>query len=318
MGVVPGMLNAIARSPSMSETGRSRVRRRTPDCEKTTPRGSAGTPASKAEARCLRNPVARHSRSRRLRVRAELLPDAGPRLTAAMIDELRELHLGIARLDPALARPAIPDVRGQRRMQHLYRLHAEGFDAVEDPLAGPEQNRGDVERELVDDPGDQRLPHGPGTPRDVHAVIAGGFARLCVGGVEPAGDEMEARPAVHLDRLASVMGEHEHRSVVRRLRSPPPAPVLVPLTADRPEHVATHQVGAPRTHEPAGRRLVRLVGALVAQVPGVQLPPALAQGVLATLLWPGNESVKRNRHVARGVLHQHPPEWLRPVSGRPP
>jgi hypothetical protein len=26
---------------------------------------------------------------------------------------------------PALARPAIPDVRGQRRMQHLYRLHAE-------------------------------------------------------------------------------------------------------------------------------------------------------------------------------------------------
>jgi hypothetical protein len=39
-------------------------------------------------------------------------------------------------------------------MQHLDRLHAEGLDAVEDPLAGPEQDRGDVERELVDDPGD--------------------------------------------------------------------------------------------------------------------------------------------------------------------
>ena len=38
-------------------------------------------------------------------------------------------------------------------MQHLYRLHAEGLGAVEDPLAGPEQNRGDVERELIDDPG---------------------------------------------------------------------------------------------------------------------------------------------------------------------
>ena len=80
-------------------------------------------------------------------------------------------------------------------MQHLYRLHAEGLDAVEDPLAGPEQDRGDVERELVDDPGDKRLPHCPGAPRDVHAVIASGFARLRVGGVEPADDEMEGRPA---------------------------------------------------------------------------------------------------------------------------
>src|SRR5690242_21035559 len=86
-----------------------------------------------------------------------------------------------------LARPSIPDVRGQRRMQHLYRLDVEGLDAFEDPLAGPEQDRGDVERELVDDPGDKRLPHGPGAPRDVHTVIAGGFARLRVGGVEPPG-----------------------------------------------------------------------------------------------------------------------------------
>jgi hypothetical protein len=33
-------------------------------------------------------------------------------------------------------------------------LHPERFDAVEDTLAGPEQDWGDVERELVDDPGD--------------------------------------------------------------------------------------------------------------------------------------------------------------------
>jgi hypothetical protein len=46
-------------------------------------------------------------------------------------------------------------------MQHLYRLHAEGLDAVEDPLTGPEQNRGDVERELVEDPGDKRLQAPP-------------------------------------------------------------------------------------------------------------------------------------------------------------
>ena len=36
----------------------------------------------------------------RLRVRAELLRDGGPELVAAMIDELRELHLGVPRPDP--------------------------------------------------------------------------------------------------------------------------------------------------------------------------------------------------------------------------
>ena len=36
----------------------------------------------------------------RLRVRAELLRDGGPDLVAAMMDELRELHLGVPRPDP--------------------------------------------------------------------------------------------------------------------------------------------------------------------------------------------------------------------------
>ena len=40
----------------------------------------------------------------RLRVRAELLRDGGPELVAAMIDELRELHLGIPRPDPGAPR----------------------------------------------------------------------------------------------------------------------------------------------------------------------------------------------------------------------
>ena len=44
--------------------------------------------------------------SQRLRVRAELLRDDGPDLVAGMIDELRELHLGIPRPDPAAPRPS--------------------------------------------------------------------------------------------------------------------------------------------------------------------------------------------------------------------
>jgi hypothetical protein len=45
-------------------------------------------------------------------------------------------------------------------MQHLDGLQPERFDAVEDPLAGPQQNWRDVERELVEDPGDERLSNG--------------------------------------------------------------------------------------------------------------------------------------------------------------
>ena len=113
------------------------------------------------------------------------------------------------------------------------------------------------------------LPHGRAAARDVDAVLAGGLTRLCVGGVEAVGDEVEGRPALHLDRLVGMMGEHEYRRVVGRIGPPPAAPVLLPLATDRSEHVAAHDVCAARAHEPAGRRLVGLVGALVAKVPGV-------------------------------------------------
>ena len=50
--------------------------------------------------------LAHRDGSRRLRVRAELLRDCGPELIAGMMDELRELHLGVPRPDPAAARPS--------------------------------------------------------------------------------------------------------------------------------------------------------------------------------------------------------------------
>src|SRR5213076_1428840 len=98
-------------------------------------------------------------------------------------------------------------------MQDLDGLKPERLDAVEDPLPGAEQDRRDVERELVDDPGNEGLAHSGGATCDVYAALAGRLTRLCVSGVEAAGYEMEDRPAFHLDRLASVMGEHKHRRV---------------------------------------------------------------------------------------------------------
>src|SRR4051812_21926774 len=193
-------------------------------------------------------------------------------------------------------------------MQGLDGLQPERLDSVEDPLAGAEQDRRDVERELVDDPCDESLAHGRGATRDVYAALAGRLTRLCVSGVEAVGDEVEGGPAFHLDRLVGVMGEHKHRRVVRRLGAPPAAPVLIPLPADRPEHVPPHDVGAARAHEPACRRRVGVVGALVAEMPTVELAPAFAQWILAALVGASDETVERDRHVAGGVRHWRPPK----------
>ncbi|WP_454295108.1 winged helix-turn-helix transcriptional regulator [Salana multivorans] len=50
--------------------------------------------------------LAHRSGDKRLRVRAELLRDGGPELVDAMMDELRELHLGVPRPDPDAPRPS--------------------------------------------------------------------------------------------------------------------------------------------------------------------------------------------------------------------
>src|SRR3954452_18127207 len=118
-------------------------------------------------------------------------------------------------------------------MQDLDGLKPERLDAVEDPLAGAKQDRRDVERELVDDAGNEGLAHSRGATRDVYAALAGRLTRLCVSGVEAAGYEVEDRSAFHLDRLSTVMGEHKDRRVVRRLGTPQAAAVIIPLASDR-------------------------------------------------------------------------------------
>jgi hypothetical protein len=75
-------------------------------------------------------------------------------------------------------------VRGERRVEHLDRLKAEGLDSVEQPLTRPEQDRGDVEREFVDHSGGERLTNGRGAACDVDAILAGRLARLRVGNVK--------------------------------------------------------------------------------------------------------------------------------------
>ena len=58
------------------------------------------------------------------------------------------------------AADAIPDVRGQRGVDHLHRLEARVLNAVEQSLSPTEQDRNEVEHELVDRAGCKRLAHG--------------------------------------------------------------------------------------------------------------------------------------------------------------
>src|SRR6185312_2627742 len=87
-------------------------------------------------------------------------------------------------LDVASSLRPVADVSGERRVKHLDRRESEGLGSVEQPLAGPEQDGGHVEREFVDDPGIERLPYGRGAARDVDAILAGRLARLLVGCLE--------------------------------------------------------------------------------------------------------------------------------------
>ena len=136
-------------------------------------------------------------------------------------------------------------------MQGLHGRQPELGDPVEQPLALPEKHRGDVERQLVHDPGRERLTHRRGAARDVDAAVAGDRRGLLERRFEAVGDEVKRRAALHLDRVVGVVGEDEDGGVIRRLVAPPAAPVLVPGAADRAEHVAAHDVGAARTHQPA-------------------------------------------------------------------
>ena len=104
-----------------------------------------------------------------------------------------------------------------------------------------------------------------------------------------------------------VVGEHEHRRVVRRLFAPPTAPRAVhvgPLAADRAEHVAAHHVGTARLRRMLPGDDVSLVDLLVCgEHPPVEVLAADAERLLEGLVGPGQEAVERDGHVAGGVGH---------------
>ena len=193
-------------------------------------------------------------------------------------------------------------MRRERRVDDLDRLEAGIGDAVEEPLTGAEQDGGEVEDELVDHACRKRLADGRRAAGDVDSAITCGLRGARERGVEAVADEIERRPARELDRLVLVVREDEDRSVVRRLVAPPAAPVALPRTANRPEHVASHHVRAAWAQQQVACAGVGVVQRLV-EMPVMQLDTATAERVLEALVRSCDKTVERNGHMTGGCAH---------------
>jgi hypothetical protein len=98
-------------------------------------------------------------------------------------------------------------------------LRSPTFSSSRSP--GSEGDRDDVEVELVEHPGCEVLLHRARAARDRQVLVARGRPGVIERGLDPDGDEREGGAAPHRQRLAPVLGEHEHRHVVGRMSAPP-------------------------------------------------------------------------------------------------
>jgi hypothetical protein len=133
--------------------------------------------------------------------------------------------------------------------------------------------------------------------------------------VDAAGDEVEGGAALHHERRAGMVGQHEDRHVVRGLVAPPAFPALVgPGAAHRPEHVAPEDPGAHLGEALFGdlvvdaglavdlvlgfARVVHLLPDARGKKPVHQLGAANSQRMLQALVRAGGEAVERNAQAA--------------------
>src|SRR4051812_18970551 len=196
------------------------------------------------------------------------------------------------------------------------------IDAGEQILPLAEQGRRHGEMQLVDGARLQILADGGDAAADADVAAGGGLARAIERFADAAGDEMEDRAALHLERRALGAGGDENGGVVGRLIAPPAAPALVqPRAADRAEHVAAEDPGA-GILEAARREAVVDAGraALLAEHrpegarregPLVQRLAADAERILEILVRPGAVAVDGD---AEGVHPDSRHRCLSPIG----
>ena len=200
---------------------------------------------------------------------------------------------------------AVGHVRNRARGSRLHLLEFQRRDALEQPRAGAERERHNVQPQLVDQAGGEILIDGGRAALDRDIAVVGRRACLCQCRLDSVGDEVVRGGAVHRLRLARVVGEHEDRGVERRVVTPPAVPLPIPLATHWAEHVAPHDECL------GGGHLVDLGPVLLGSVehPGVQLAARAVAAVVAEraflgLVEPGRVPVGRDRDVADHPAHR--------------
>src|SRR2546421_3558235 len=222
---------------------------------------------------------------------------------------------------------AVAKVRYEGGIEHARQLEPGqlGADALEQAGSVAQQDRGEVELELVDQAGVDALVDCIGAACDQDVLLGRRGSRILDRALDPVRDEGKGGSPLHGERLARVVGEDEHRDVEGRVVTPPALAVGValpgPLAAA--EHAAAHHDGAGRAQRfrdelvvrarLAAGQAVRLAKALEPKGPLVQLVAALAQRVLERRSRPGDVTVERDRDLRDDFPHLSP---LRRFGGR--
>jgi hypothetical protein len=80
------------------------------------------------------------------------------------------------------------------RLDRTHLLDLEVADVLEQPLTVPEQDRDEVQLELIDQSGGKVLLDDAGAPAEQHVPAVGGLLGLLEGGLDAVGDEEEGVP----------------------------------------------------------------------------------------------------------------------------
>src|SRR6478735_6252195 len=188
-----------------------------------------------------------------------------------------------------------------------HRLDVEGvlerLEAVPQPDTPPEDDRHHHEVQVVDESGGDEVAHHGRATAQAYVEVAGGGARdierLGRGGVE----EVEGRPARHLERRPGAVGEDVGRRVERRVLAPPATPVGVVLPPGRAELVGAHDLRTEAHLVAGGEGGVDAASAALGvpegggEHPRVQPLAGVAERRLEGLRLAGAEAVERDREV---------------------
>src|SRR6266508_1941909 len=107
-----------------------------------------------------------------------------------------------------------------------------------------EQERGEMDLELVEEPGPQILLGDVRSAGDRDVLLRGGCSSLVERGLDPVGDEGERCSTLLDHRFSRMVREDEHRHAERWIVSPPSVRdgIVLPGTCAAAEHASAHDV----------------------------------------------------------------------------